>query len=47
MINLLDISSHLEAIHKLNLVHRDLHNGNILRLELTVVSDLGLCKPVN
>uniref|UniRef100_U9TVW4 Protein kinase domain-containing protein n=2 Tax=Rhizophagus irregularis TaxID=588596 RepID=U9TVW4_RHIID len=39
----------LEGIHKLNLIHGDLHNGNILCFdhEVTVISDLGLCRPVN
>ncbi|RGB35765.1 kinase-like domain-containing protein, partial [Rhizophagus diaphanus] len=36
-------------IHKLNLIHGDLHNGNILCFdhEIIVISDLGLCRPVN
>jgi serine/threonine protein kinase len=47
--NLLLISTQLEAIHKLNLVHGDLHSGNLLchDHELVTISDLGLCRPVN
>ena len=47
--NLYNISIQLEAIHKLNLIHGDFHNGNILcdDYDLVNISDLGLCKPVN
>jgi len=47
--NLRDIITQLESIHKLNLVHGDLHDGNILGTTAThlVISDLGLCKPVD
>jgi len=47
--NLCYVSTQLEAIHKLDLIHRDFHNGNLLYLDhtLIVISDLGLCKPVN
>ena len=47
--NLLYISRQLESIHKLNLVHGDFHNGNILvSSNITLlISDLGLCNPVN
>jgi serine/threonine protein kinase len=46
--NLFSISRQLKAIHNLNLVHGDFHDGNLLhdRLQL-FISDLGLCKPVN
>jgi serine/threonine protein kinase len=46
--NLCNISIQLKAIHKLNLVHGDFHNGNLLQDDLfLLISDLGLCKPVN
>jgi serine/threonine protein kinase len=46
--NLYDISGQLKAIHNLNLVHGDFHNGNILQDGyMLFISDLGLCKPVN
>src|ERR1051325_437072 len=47
--NLHFISKQLESIHKLNLVHGDFHNGNILASsnKILLISDLGLCKPVN
>ncbi|GES86453.1 kinase-like domain-containing protein [Rhizophagus clarus] len=47
--NLLLISTQLEAIHKLNLVHGDFHSGNLLchDHELITISDLGLCRLVN
>jgi serine/threonine protein kinase len=47
--NLYDILIQLEAIHKLNLVHGDLHSGNMLLCENMVIgiSDLGLCKPIH
>ena len=47
--NLRGISMQLESIHKLNLVHGDFHNGNLLCMdhETTFISDLGLCSPVN
>jgi serine/threonine protein kinase len=40
----------LEHIHKENLVHRDLHSGNILYSQLDnswYISDLGFCGPAN
>ena len=42
------IISGLEAIHQLNLIHRDFHDGNILSqiAENPCISDLGLCRPV-
>jgi serine/threonine protein kinase len=47
--NLWDISRQLKAIHKLDLVHGDFHDGNLLYLtkNVMVISDLGLCRPVN
>jgi serine/threonine protein kinase len=47
--NLYIIISSLEAIHKLNLIHGDFHNGNLLAAsyDVVVISDLGLCRPVN
>ena len=47
--NLFDISNQLESIHKLDLVHGDFHNGNILCVghNKSMISDLGLCRPVN
>ena len=47
--NLLSISLQLESIHKLNLVHGDFHNGNILYKSQGVIeiSDFGLCRLVN
>jgi serine/threonine protein kinase len=46
---LLSISLQLKAIHKLNLIHGDFHSGNILNIchGISVISDLGLCRPVN
>ena len=48
--NLLLISIQLEAIHKLNLIHGDFHNGNLLcdyDNSIIYISDLGLCRPAN
>jgi serine/threonine protein kinase len=48
--NLYYIIIQLESIHKLDLVHGDLHNGNLLCLYSYthfMISDLGLCRPVN
>ncbi|PKC14083.1 kinase-like protein [Rhizophagus irregularis] len=46
--NLWRISVQLKAIHKLNLVHGDFHNGNILQFKNFLhISDFGLSKPVN
>ena len=47
--NLFGISSQLKVIHNLNLVHGDFHNGNLLcgTYDILVISDLGLCRPVN
>ncbi|CAG8703773.1 7474_t:CDS:2, partial [Acaulospora morrowiae] len=41
-----DISKTLQIIHKAQLVHGDLHSGNILRKnDRFYISDLGLCRP--
>jgi serine/threonine protein kinase len=38
----------LKCIHEKELIHRDLHIGNILKLKhKTVITDMGLCKPAN
>ncbi|RHZ35678.1 protein kinase [endosymbiont GvMRE of Glomus versiforme] len=38
----------LKEIHQQNLVHQDLHSGNVLNnLRSTFITDLGLSKPVN
>jgi serine/threonine protein kinase len=38
----------LKKIHQQNLVHRDLHSGNILNYKLEgYITDLGLCKLVS
>src|SRR5688572_28479463 len=38
----------LEELHKSNLVHHDLHDGNILIFMKSLrISDLGLCKPIS
>ena len=38
----------LDAIHQLTLVHRDFHDGNILKLDVWYeISDFGLCQPVD
>ncbi|EXX71396.1 Tpk2p [Rhizophagus irregularis DAOM 197198w] len=42
------ISSALENIHGNELIHRDLHMGNILKnYDNILITDLGLCKPAN
>ncbi|RGB25716.1 kinase-like domain-containing protein [Rhizophagus diaphanus] len=42
------IAHGIECIHEKELIHRDLHIGNILRLaSVTCLSDIGLCKPVD
>ncbi|POG64961.1 kinase-like domain-containing protein [Rhizophagus irregularis DAOM 181602=DAOM 197198] len=47
--NLWDISRQLNAIHSLNLVHGDFHDGNLLYLteNILLVSDFGLCRLVS
>lgn len=48
-----DISLGLEVIHSENLMHRDLHSGNLLLHTLkdgtmrTFITDLGLCRPID
>jgi serine/threonine protein kinase len=38
----------LECIHEKELIHRDLHIGNILKFKnKTAITDMGLCKPAN
>ncbi|CAB4431361.1 unnamed protein product [Rhizophagus irregularis] len=48
-INYLHSIAHgLRDIHEKELIHRDLHIGNILRLKNhTCITDMGLCKPAN
>ncbi|EXX57932.1 Ypk2p [Rhizophagus irregularis DAOM 197198w] len=42
------IARGLAGIHKNELIHRDLHIGNILRFkDLTCITDMGLCKPAD
>ncbi|GBB94916.1 hypothetical protein RclHR1_02440010 [Rhizophagus clarus] len=43
-----DVISGLKNIHEKELIHRDLHIGNILKLKNNAaITDMGLCKPVN
>src|SRR5688572_8407351 len=45
-----DIIDSLSSIHKENAIHRDLHSGNILYLQLNQqfgISDLGFCGPAD
>jgi serine/threonine protein kinase len=43
-----NIITGLAFIHLNNLIHRDLHVGNILKLEDRIaITDLGLCRPAN
>lgn len=45
---LINICISLKLIHLNNLVHRDLHLGNILQDDKnTYISDFGLCRPAN
>ncbi|GBB84956.1 hypothetical protein RclHR1_11540006 [Rhizophagus clarus] len=44
---LLDIASGLEHIHENELIHRDLHIGNLLHRRNIFITDMGLCKPAN
>jgi serine/threonine protein kinase len=38
----------LKHIHEKEIIHRDLHIGNILKFKYkTVITDMGLCKPVS
>ncbi|RGB39129.1 kinase-like domain-containing protein [Rhizophagus diaphanus] len=43
-----DIILGLKGIHEEELIHRDLHIGNILKLKYnTAITDMGLCKPAD
>ncbi|EXX58464.1 Ypk2p [Rhizophagus irregularis DAOM 197198w] len=43
-----DIILGLKCIHEKELIHRDLHIGNILKFKYkTAIADMGLCKPAN
>src|ERR1041384_1836906 len=43
-----DIISGLKGLHNSDLVHNDLHDGNILMNgSFAWISDLGLCKPIS
>ncbi|CAG8551879.1 2927_t:CDS:2 [Acaulospora morrowiae] len=44
-----DISKSLKTLHSCNLIHRDIHSGNILILKngSTALADFGICKHVN
>ncbi|CAI2184010.1 7556_t:CDS:2, partial [Funneliformis geosporum] len=48
LLHLLCIINRLDEIHQKNLIHCDLHHGNILNIKdnILTVSDLGLCKSV-
>jgi serine/threonine protein kinase len=48
-INYLHSIAHgIKDIHEKELIHRDLHIGNILRLKnITCITDMGLCKPAD
>ncbi|RGB39882.1 kinase-like domain-containing protein [Rhizophagus diaphanus] len=48
-INYLHSIAHgLKDIHEKELIHRDLHIGNLLRLKnITCITDMGLCKPAD
>ncbi len=47
LVKLQEIIIGLTTIHQQNLVHCDLHHGNILKQNYSLsISDLGLCKPV-
>ncbi|RIA85136.1 kinase-like domain-containing protein, partial [Glomus cerebriforme] len=41
------IASGLEHIHDNELIHRDLHIGNILHDGYIYITDMGLCKPAD
>jgi len=47
--NLYIITKALSALHKCNLIHGDLHGGNLLLhdSEIVFISDLGLCQPAD
>ncbi|GET50515.1 kinase-like domain-containing protein [Rhizophagus irregularis DAOM 181602=DAOM 197198] len=43
-----DIILGLKGIHEKELIHRDLHIGNVLKLKYnTAIADMGLCKPAD
>ncbi|RIA82881.1 kinase-like domain-containing protein, partial [Glomus cerebriforme] len=44
---LLFIASGLVCIHEKELIHRDLHTGNILHKGRLYITDMGLCKPAD
>ncbi|RHZ87838.1 hypothetical protein Glove_29g164 [Diversispora epigaea] len=46
---LLNIVYGLKNIHKMDLMHKDFHSGNIVNQNLTLsyITDFGLCKPVS
>ncbi|RHZ87323.1 hypothetical protein Glove_37g117 [Diversispora epigaea] len=46
---LINILYGLKNIHKMGLMHKDLHSGNIVNQNLTTsyITDFGLCKPVS
>ncbi|RIA89074.1 kinase-like domain-containing protein, partial [Glomus cerebriforme] len=42
------IASGLNYIHKRELIHRDLHTGNVLKFfNYACITDMGLCKPAD
>ena len=46
--SLQDIAKGLDRIHNNELIHRDLHIGNILKsFSNTLITDMGLCKPAD
>ncbi|GET02564.1 kinase-like domain-containing protein [Rhizophagus clarus] len=48
IICLYDIITGLKFVHEKNLIHRDLHHGNILKSKnKTAITDMGLCKPAD
>ncbi|RIA81490.1 kinase-like domain-containing protein, partial [Glomus cerebriforme] len=45
--DLWDIAYGLNQIHTNELIHRDLHIGNVLHRGNTCITDMGLCKPAD
>ncbi|EXX54727.1 Cdc15p [Rhizophagus irregularis DAOM 197198w] len=41
------LATGLEHIHKNELIHRDLHSGNVLVFNYAKITDMGLCKPAD